>query len=221
MCGITGFISTQVSNPKEVMHSMIGTLLHRGPDNTSIWNDLNGVNMAHSRLSILDLSESGNQPILSKSGRYVMVFNGEIYNYQELKRKIDSLTNIQWSGSSDSEVLVELIDHFGIKEALIKCSPKLMEPIMDLEVVMPNDYLGAVMGDITKRRGTVKGFVPRGNAQVLTALVPLSVMFGYATDLRSLTQGRAVFTLKFSNYNIAPKSVQEHIIEKFHGRIKV
>jgi len=120
MCGITGFISTQLSNPKEVIHSMIGTLLHRGPDNTSIWNDLNGVNMAHSRLSILDLSESGNQPIISKSGRYVMVFNGEIYNYQELKKKIDSLTIIEWSGSSDSEILVELIDHFGIKEALIK-----------------------------------------------------------------------------------------------------
>ena len=120
MCGITGFISTQVSNPKEVIHNMIGTLLHRGPDNTSIWNDTNGVNMAHSRLSILDLSESGNQPILSKSGRYVMVFNGEIYNYQELKKKIDSLISIQWSGSSDSEILIELIDYFGIKEALIK-----------------------------------------------------------------------------------------------------
>jgi len=120
MCGITGFISTQVSNPKEVIHNMIGTLLHRGPDNTSVWNDSNGVNMAHSRLSILDLSESGNQPILSKSGRYVMVFNGEIYNYQELKKKIDSLISIQWSGSSDSEILVELIDYYGIKEALIK-----------------------------------------------------------------------------------------------------
>ena len=120
MCGITGFISTQVSNPKEVIHNMIGTLLHRGPDNTSIWNDTNGVNMAHSRLSILDLSESGNQPIVSKSGRYVMVFNGEIYNYQELKKKIDSLISIQWSGSSDSEILIELIDYFGIKEALIK-----------------------------------------------------------------------------------------------------
>ena len=120
MCGLAGFISTQISNPKEIIHNMIGTLLHRGPDNTSVWNDTNGVNMAHSRLSILDLSESGNQPILSKSSRYVMVFNGEIYNYQELKKKIDSLISIKWSGSSDSEVLVELIDYFGIKEALIK-----------------------------------------------------------------------------------------------------
>ena len=77
------------------------------------------------------------------------------------------------------------------------------------------------MGNVTSRRGTVKGFDPRGNAQVLKAVVPLSEMFGYATDLRSLTQGRAVFTLKFENYNIAPKSIEEQIIEKFKGRIKV
>jgi len=88
MCGISGFISSKILNPKEVINNMIGTLLHRGPDNTSFWNDTNGVNMAHSRLSILDLSSTGNQPILSKSGRYVMVFNGEIYNYQELKKKL-------------------------------------------------------------------------------------------------------------------------------------
>ena len=92
MCGITGFISFQVSNPINIMNNMIGTLFHRGPDNTSIWNDLNGVNMAHSRLSIIDLSEFGNQPIFSKSGRYVMVFNGEIYNHQALRKKIDSLS---------------------------------------------------------------------------------------------------------------------------------
>ena len=145
MCGITGFISTQLSNPKEVIHSMIGTLLHRGPDNTSIWNDLNGVNMAHSRLSILDLSESGNQPILSKSGRYVMVFNGEIYNYQELKKKIDSLINIQWSGSSDSEILVELIDYFGIKEALIKTRGMFAISVWDVKekkLTLARDRLG-------------------------------------------------------------------------------
>ena len=112
MCGVAGFISSQLSNPIKVMNSMIGTLFHRGPDNTSIWNDLNGVNMAHSRLSILDLSEFGNQPIFSKSGRYVMVFNGEIYNHQVLRGEINNLTNIKWKGSSDSETFIELIDYF-------------------------------------------------------------------------------------------------------------
>ena len=145
MCGITGFISTQISNPRKVMHSMIGTLVHRGPDNSSIWNDTNGVNMGHSRLSILDLSESGNQPIVSKSGRYVMVFNGEIYNYQELKKIIDSLTAIQWSGSSDSEILIELIDHFGIKEALIKTKGMFAISIWDIKekkLTLARDRLG-------------------------------------------------------------------------------
>ena len=133
MCGITGFISSKISNPKQVINNMIGTLFHRGPDNTSVWNDLNGVCMAHSRLSILDLSESGNQPIFSKSGRYIMVFNGEIYNYQELKKKIDSFSSIKWRGSSDSEVLIELIDFFGIKEALIKTKGMFAISVWDLK----------------------------------------------------------------------------------------
>ena len=120
MCGITGFIGTQIADSIQVMHNMIGTLSHRGPDNSAIWNDLNGVNMAHSRLSILDISEFGNQPIFSKSGRYVMIFNGEIYNHHELRKKIDRLSDIQWSGSSDSETLIEMISFFGVKRALPK-----------------------------------------------------------------------------------------------------
>ena len=145
MCGITGFISSQASNPIKIMNNMIGTLFHRGPDNTSIWNDLNGVNMGHSRLSILDLSELGNQPIFSKSGRYVMVFNGEIYNHQVLRKKIDSLTNIKWSGSSDSETFVELIDYFGIKEALIKTRGMFAISVWDVKekkLTLARDRLG-------------------------------------------------------------------------------
>ena len=106
-----------------------------------------------------------------------------------------------------------------IKEAMKKCQPKLLEPIMDLEVVMPEEYLGSVMGDVTSRRGVVKGYEPRDKTQVLNATVPLSQMFGYATDLRSLTQGRAVFTLKFADYQQAPNSIQEKIIEKFQGKV--
>ena len=120
MCGITGFISTHLTNSNQVIQSMISTLFHRGPDNTSTWNDLNSVYMGHSRLSIIDLSKFGNQPISSQSGRYTMVFNGEIYNHLKLRKKINNLTVIKWKGSSDSETFVELIDLFGIKEALIK-----------------------------------------------------------------------------------------------------
>ena len=117
-----------------------------------------------------------------------------------------------------NEMSFKIAGSMAIKEALNKCSPKLMEPMMDLEVVMPDDYLGSVMGDVTKRRGTVKGFDPRNNTQVLTATVPLSEMFGYATDLRSITQGRAVFTMQFGHYDKVPASIQEQVVEKFKGK---
>jgi elongation factor G len=93
-----------------------------------------------------------------------------------------------------------------------------MEPVMAIEVVMPDDYLGAVMGDMTSRRGQIESMEQRNDAQVLNAKVPLSSMFGYATELRSMTQGRAVFTMQFSNYAKAPNHVQEQIIEKYLGK---
>ncbi len=105
-----------------------------------------------------------------------------------------------------------------LKEAVKKASPVLLEPTMALEVVVPEDYLGSVMGDITSRRGNVKGMDQRNDAQVINAEVPLSEMFGYATDLRSMSQGRAVFTMQFSHYSQAPSSVSEQIMEKFHGK---
>ena len=132
-----------------------------------------------------------------------------------------TLTYGSFHDVDSNEMCFRICGSIAIKEAMLKASPKLMEPMMELEVVMPEDYLGSVMGDITSRRGTVKGFNPRGNAQVLNATVPLAEMFGYATDLRSLTQGRAVFTMKFDNYRKTPNSVQEQISEKFKGKIKV
>ena len=120
-----------------------------------------------------------------------------------------------------NEMCFRICGGIAIKEAMIKAGPKLMEPMMELEVVMPDEYLGSVMGDITSRRGTVKGFNPRGNAQVLNATVPLAEMFGYATDLRSLTQGRAVFTMQFGHYFNVPQSKQESIVEKYQGKITV
>jgi len=88
-----------------------------------------------------------------------------------------------------------------------------------LEVVVPENYLGSVMGDVTSRRGNVKGMNPRNGVQVLNADVPLSEMFGYATELRSMTQGRAVFTMQFSHYSQAPKYIVEQMVEKFQGKV--
>ena len=98
--------------------------------------------------------------------------------------------------------------------------PIFLEPLMALEVVVPEDYLGSVMGDITSRRGNVKGTNPRSGVQVLNADVPLSEMFGYATELRSMTQGRAVFTMQFSHYAPAPNYVVEQMVEKIQGKAK-
>ena len=98
------------------------------------------------------------------------------------------------------------------KEGMRKASPILLEPMMSVEVVMPEEYLGDVMGNLSARRGHIEGTEIRGGAQVIHAVAPLSEMFGYATDLRSRTQGRGLFTMQFSHYSEVPKSIAEKII---------
>ena len=120
-----------------------------------------------------------------------------------------------------SEIAFKIAGGMAMRDAAKKASPSLMEPVMSLEVVVPEDYLGSVMGDVTSRRGNVKGMDSRGNVQVLNAEVPLSEMFGYATDLRSMTQGRAVFTMQFSHYGQAPNYIVEQLMERFHGKSAV
>ena len=132
-----------------------------------------------------------------------------------------TLTYGSYHDVDSNEMSFKIAGSMAIKSAVKKAKPKLMEPIMSLEVVMPEEYLGDVMGDITSRRGMVKGFTARNNAQVLDANVPLSGMFGYATDLRSITQGRAVFTMQFGHYEKVPQQIQESIVEKFQGKISV
>jgi elongation factor G len=100
------------------------------------------------------------------------------------------------------------------KEAMRKSKPALLEPIMAVEVITPEDYMGDVMGDLSSRRGKVGAMVSRSDAQVITAMVPLSEMFGYATRLRSMTQGRAIFTMTFDHYDEVPKSIMEEIVAK-------
>jgi len=113
-----------------------------------------------------------------------------------------------------SEMAFKIAGSMAIKEALRKSSPKLLEPMMAVEVVTPEDYMGDVMGDLSGRRGQIEGMEPRGTAQVVRAKVPLSEMFGYSTDLRSKTQGRAVYTMVFKAYEQVPKSVAEEITAK-------
>ena len=102
----------------------------------------------------------------------------------------------------------------GFKEGFHKASPVLLEPIMKVEVVTPEDYMGDVMGDLSRRRGVLQGSDDTQSGKVINALVPLGEMFGYATSLRSQTQGRATFTMEFDNYAEAPNNIAEQVMKK-------
>jgi elongation factor G len=116
-----------------------------------------------------------------------------------------------------SDAAYKVAASLALKAAAKKCDPVILEPIMAVEVVAPAEYLGSVMGDVSSRRGMIEGQEDRGNAVVVQASVPLSEMFGYATDLRSFTQGRGNYTMQFDRYEPVPKSIKEEIIKKNGG----
>ncbi|QUG43510.1 elongation factor G [Psychrobacillus sp. INOP01] len=116
-----------------------------------------------------------------------------------------------------NEMAFKVAASMALKNAVSKVNPVILEPIMKVEVVIPEEYLGDIMGDITSRRGRVEGMDARGNAQVVRSMVPLAEMFGYATSLRSNTQGRGVFSMTFDHYEDVPKSISEEIIKKNKG----
>jgi elongation factor G len=112
-----------------------------------------------------------------------------------------------------SEMAFKIAGSMAFKSAAQRAKPKLLEPVMAVEVVTPEEYLGDVMGDLNSRRGRVEGLEPRGNAQAIKARVPLATMFGYATDLRSTTQGRATFTMQFDRYEEVPQSIAGELVD--------
>ena len=128
-----------------------------------------------------------------------------------------TLTDGKYHDVDSSEMAFKIAGVQAYKETARKAKPVLLEPIMKVEVVTPDDYLGDVMGDLSARRGKLGGTEQRGNSQVISAEVPLSEMFGYATDLRSRTQGRAQYTMQFDSYQQMPASVQEEIVARVRG----
>ncbi|MHA6259186.1 elongation factor G [Sporosarcina sp. CAU 1771] len=116
-----------------------------------------------------------------------------------------------------NEMAFKIAASMALKNAVAHVDPVLLEPMMKVEVIIPEEYMGDIMGDITSRRGRVEGMEARGNAQVVRAMVPLAQMFGYATSLRSNTQGRGVFSMVFDHYEEVPKSIAEEIIKKNKG----
>ncbi len=139
--------------------------------------------------------------------------SGVVANYPIVDVRVN-LVDGSYHEVDSNEMAFKMAGSIGFKEAVQKAAPQVLEPIMKVEVVTPEDFLGDVMGDINSRRGHIQGMDPRANTQTIRAVVPLSEMFGYATDLRSATQGRASYSMEFSHYQAVPKSVETGILAK-------
>ncbi|MBM7704969.1 elongation factor G [Metabacillus iocasae] len=142
--------------------------------------------------------------------------NGVLAGYPLIDIKA-ALVDGSYHDVDSSEMAFKIAASMALKNAVSKCNPAILEPMMKVEVVIPDEYLGDIMGDITSRRGRVEGMEARGNAQVVRAFVPLSEMFGYATALRSNTQGRGTYSMHFDHYEEVPKTISEEIIKKNKG----
>ncbi len=130
-----------------------------------------------------------------------------------------TLTDGKYHDTDSSEIAFKVAGSIAFKEAARRAKPVLLEPIFKVEVVTPEEFMGDVIGDLNRRRGRVEGMEPRGNAQVVDAYAPLSEMFGYATDLRSATQGRATYTMQFERYEEVPPNIAEKIVENRTGEV--
>jgi elongation factor G len=139
--------------------------------------------------------------------------NGILAGYPVVDVKVELVDGSSHDVDS-SEIAFKVAGSMAFKEAAKRAKPVLLEPIMDVEVVTPSDYMGDVIGDLNSRRGKVGGMLQRGEAQVIGASVPLGEMFGYSTKLRSVSQGRAVYSMQFSHYEEAPKSMVEEITSR-------
>ena len=139
--------------------------------------------------------------------------NGVLAGYPIVDVKV-TLYDGSYHEVDSSEMAFKIAGSMGFKEGAIKADPVLLEPIMKVEIVTPEDYLGAVTGDLNRRRGILQGTEDSPAGKIIRAEVPLSEMFGYATDLRSATQGRATYTMEFAKYNQVPPGIAEGLITK-------
>jgi len=142
--------------------------------------------------------------------------NGVKAGYPMVDMRV-TLVDGKYHDVDSSEIAFKVAGSIAFKEAAKRAKPVLLEPIFAVEVVTPEEFLGDVIGDLSRRRGRVEGQERRGNALAVTANVPLSEMFGYATDLRSNTQGRATYTMQFDNYEEVPPNIAEKIVEQRTG----
>jgi elongation factor G len=144
--------------------------------------------------------------------------NGVLAGYEMVDIAV-VLVDGSYHDVDSSEMAFKIAGSMAFKEACSKAQPVLLEPVMRIEVVVPEEYMGDVFGDLNSRRGHPQGMEARGGAQIIRCEVPLAEMFGYATDLRSRTQGRGSFTMHFSHYAEAPSSIAEEVIAKATGKV--
>ena len=142
--------------------------------------------------------------------------NGIVAGYPMVDIKV-TLLDGSYHEVDSSEMSFKIAASMAFKEACAKAKPRLLEPIFDVEVVVPEEYMGDIIGDLSSRRGRIGGMFTRGSARVVAASVPLAEMFGYATRMRSISQGRAVYSMQFSRYDTLPQSVAEEIVAKAKG----
>ena len=138
--------------------------------------------------------------------------NGPLLGFPIVDVKI-KLYDGSYHEVDSSEMSFKIAASMAIREVMNKGGAAILEPVMRVEAVTPEDYMGDVIGSLNSRRGQIQGMEPRGNTQVVNAHVPLSEMFGYATDLRSLSQGRATFTMFLDHYAAVPKNIQEELVK--------
>jgi elongation factor G len=151
-----------------------------------------------------------------QAGAKEATYNGVLAGYPMVDLKV-TLHDGSYHEVDSSEMAFKIAGSMALKDAVLKARPFLLEPVMNVEVVTPEDYMGDVINDLNSRRGKIQNMFMRGNAQIIKVLVPLSEMFGYATDLRSRTQGRATYTMQFGHYDEIPKPIAETIIAKVRG----
>jgi elongation factor G len=149
-----------------------------------------------------------------QKGVQSVIESGVLAGFPMLDVKV-TLTDGAYHDVDSSVMAFEIASRAAFREGALKAGPKLLEPIMKVEVVTPEDYVGGIIGDLTSRRGQVRGQETRGNASVISAMVPLANMFGYVNNLRSMSQGRAQFTMQFDHYAQAPQAIAEEVKAKF------
>jgi elongation factor G len=142
---------------------------------------------------------------------------GVLAGYEMVDIKVTVYDGSYHEVDSD-EMAFKIAASMGFKEAARHASPVLLEPIMSVEVVVPEEFMGVIIGDLNSRRGRIEGIEHRAGSQVIRSLVPLAEMFGYATQMRSSTQGRATYSMHFAHYDEAPRAVTEEIVAKVQGK---